>query len=119
MGIESPRPLYFLYYKRICLRDFIESFTALAVIDLEIDMTYVQKDIVRQIRASKSVVSASILLKVYVFNNHGYIPNYVKFFESLLKNESVVIYPAKKEVLVLSIFGEHLIMKISQQSSIQ
>ena len=46
-----------------------ESFTALAVIDLEIDMTQVQKAIFRQSRAYNSVVSASVLLKVYVFNN--------------------------------------------------
>ena len=53
---------------------FIESFTALAIIDLEMDMTQVQKSyFFWQIRVNNSVISASILLKVYVFNNHGYL----------------------------------------------
>ena len=43
-----------------------------------------KKAIFRQIRANNSVVSALILLKVYVLNNHWYIHNYVKFHKSLL-----------------------------------
>jgi len=58
-------------------------------------MTKVQTCYFWQIRANNYVVTTLILLKVYVLIDHWYIHNYVKCHESHLKNERVVIYPAK------------------------